>query len=433
MFDFLKKLKPAKEKPKSDAKKAADKKPKKEDPKKAARQAEREKRIHSVMEKTGWDYKEASEKMRAAKKTIGISYKDYDRNDFFAVAPEDQEETYQAIVERKARRKAHKEREEAEIITKIMAVTGWDQETAVANVKEAQKRTGCTYKEFLIYRFFDLTPEEQEKVFVAKFSRKLTAKYDVDPKFVAMLYDKEATNNYFPELVRRPWCVNTKISLEDFTEKFAESKRIIYKPLDGHRGMGVEAFDVNRENAQEVFNELQTFPEGVVEQYVVQHSEMSRICPTSVNTIRIVTISSNTQPVTPDGKYADIAYASLRMGGGNSIVDNFHSGGMVANIDLETGKMVTDAADMDGHVFANHPATGTKIKGFQIPFFQEALDMVTEAIKVHKVQGYLGWDVAITEDGPLLIELNVVPGVVLLSTPYVAEKKGMKYVMEKYL
>ena len=431
MFEFLKKLSPKKEEPKPAVKK--EKKEKKEDPKKTARQAEREKHIQSVMNKTGWERKETVDKMKAAKSAVGISYGDYDRNDFFTVPIEDQDEVYQKIQERKERRKAHKERKEAEAVKKIMIATSWDQDTVIERVKEAQKRTGCTYKEYLIYRFFDLTKKEQEEVFVAKFSRKLTAKYDVDREFEKMLYNKEMTNHYFSELVRRPWCVNTKITLEDFTEKFAESGRIIYKPLDGNRGKGVEAFNVNRDNAAEVFNQLVTFPEGVVEEYVVQHPEMNKICPASVNTIRVVTISSNTQPVMADGRMMDVAYASLRMGGGNSIVDNFHSGGMVSNIDLETGKLVTDAADMDGHVFANHPATGTKLKGFQIPYFQEAIDMVKQAIQDHHVQGYLGWDIAITEKGPVLIELNVVPGVVLLSMPYVAEKKGMKYVMEKYL
>jgi len=59
--------------------------------------------------------------------------------------------------------------------------------------------------------------------------------------------------------------------------------------------------------------------------------------------------------------------------------------------------------------------------------------MVTEAINKNKLEGYLGWDVAIAEDGPILIEVNDRPGVVLLSTPYAAQKKGMKHVLAKYL
>ncbi|MDQ9790964.1 sugar-transfer associated ATP-grasp domain-containing protein, partial [Acinetobacter baumannii] len=60
----------------------------------------------------------------------------------------------------------------------------------------------------------------------------------------------------------------------------------------------------------------------------------------------------------------DIAYASLRIGGGTSIIDNFHGGGMVAVADLKTGELVTDGADMAGNVYKTHPMTGIMIKGF---------------------------------------------------------------------
>ena len=138
-------------------------------------------------------------------------------------------------------------------------------------------------------------------------------------------------------------------------------------------------------------------------------------------------------PVTADGKYMDIAYTSLRIGGGTSIVDNFHSGGMVANVDMGTGSIITDAVDDNRNVFTHHPMTGIKFRGFKIPYYREALAMVCEAITKNRVQGYLGWDIAIKEDGPILIEINTDPGVVLLTSPYIPEKRGMKYVLEKYL
>ena len=59
--------------------------------------------------------------------------------------------------------------------------------------------------------------------------------------------------------------------------------------------------------------------------------------------------------------------------------------------------------------------------------------MVTEACKKELVVGNLGWDIAITENGPTIIEVNIGPGARLLQVPYVAEGKGMKHVLEKYL
>lgn len=318
-------------------------------------------------------------------------------------------------------------------VEKVAAKTGKDPAVVEAEFWEAEKRTGCTPKEYYLYRLYDMTKEEQDTVLVASIQKKLQKKFGTNQDFVDMLYDKERTNNFFAEYIRRPWCVNTKVTFAEFAEKFANTERVIYKPLDGNRGRGVEAFNLNPDTIREVYDVLAEYPAGVVEQYVVQHPDMLKLCPSSVNTIRVVTFSSNSKPVTPDGGSMDIAYCSLRIGGGNSIVDNFHSGGMTCHIDMQTGRLITDAADMECNVFTHHPVTGVKFMGFQIPCFQEVLNMVTEAITKNKLEGYLGWDIAIAEDGPILIEVNDRPGVVLLSTPYAAQKKGMKHVLAKYL
>lgn len=332
--------------------------------------------------------------------------------------------------EKKERLRASKFKKYA---AKTKKKTGWTLDKAKKEMSAAAARTGCTSKEYFIYRFYELTPEEQDKVFLIKHSQQLSEKYDVDRKLNRMLVDKAAANLFFHDLVRRPWCVNTIVSKETFERVFTETDHVIYKPLDGHRGKGIK--DYHRENGtwDTAYAELSNLAPGVVEAYVVQHPRLNELAPSSVNTIRIVTVSSNKHPVTKDGAMYDVAYASLRIGAGTSIVDNFHSGGMVANIDLNTGRLITDAADQDGNTYTEHPVTGTVFKGFEIPFFFEAKEMVEEAIRTKHVQGYLGWDIAITENGPVLIELNLTPGVVLIQAPYAAEHKGMKYIADKYL
>ena len=123
----------------------------------------------------------------------------------------------------------------------------------------------------------------------------------------------------------------------------------------------------------------------------------------------------------------------VRIGRGKSIVDNLHSGGMVANVDMATGRLETNGADRNGTMFEEHPETHTTIKGFQVPYFEEALEMVKEAITKYNVEGYIGWDIAISKDGPKLLEVNDRPGADGLQTAYAQEYKGVKHVMEKYL
>lgn len=393
--------------------------------------------LAATARETGCSLREAENVVNEARSRLGISYRDYEAFEFFRLSPEEQKTKYREIQKQRASENPERDREtpamKRAVIKTVMERTGWSWSEAVTKIVDAKRRTNCMYKEYQIYKFYDLDEATQNDMFLIDMSRKVVEKYDVDNKYFLLLCNKEKTNKRFSAYMRRPWCVNTKISYWNFRRKFAKCQRLIYKPVRGCKGNGVQAFDITPKTARAVFKQLSALPEGVVEQYVKQHPAMSSLSPSSVNTIRVVTISSNTHPVTADGKMLDIAYAALRIGGSNALVDNFHSGGMAAGVDLETGELVTNAADMDGNVYEVHPATGTKIKGFRIPYFAEALEMVKKACEDSGVTGFLGWDIAIAEDGPMLIEINLRPGVVLLTAPFAAEKKGMKHVMEKYL
>ena len=366
-----------------------------------------------------------------------ISYSDLLNYDFLLVEEQKREEAYRGIQAEKLRIKEEKaaRRREARmaVVKQVMEKTGWDRVTAGNNIRKARERTGCNYEEYLMYRFYELDEKTQDEIFLTDFSHKLAVKYVADRELGKMLCDKAATNAYFSECVKRPWCIQTKITEEEFLEKFADCKKIVYKPLDGNWGRGVVGFEV-KDNLRDIYDEVYNWPEGVVEQFVIQHPKMCDLSPTAVNTVRFGTLSSTVIPVTEDGETMAVAYASLKIGGVTSdIVDNLHGGGMVAAVDLETGILVTDGVDSQGNVYEVHPVTGTKIRGFEIPYFREAVEMVTGAIREKGLNGYLGWDVAIGENGPELIEVNQLPGAVLVSMPYIPEKKGRKAMMARYL
>ena len=130
---------------------------------------------------------------------------------------------------------------------------------------------------------------------------------------------------------------------------------------------------------------------------------MSRLCPDSVNTVRIVTLVTD--------KGAEMVYALVRMGMGGVCVDNVSSGGMYAPVN-EHGQLHRPAfCDKTGKYYERHPVTGTDIVGFQIPMFEDALELCrTASRRVEEHLKYIGWDVAITPDGPVLVEGNNLPG-----------------------
>ncbi len=106
---------------------------------------------------------------------------------------------------------------------------------------------------------------------------------------------------------------------------------------------------------------------------------------------------------------------------GGSDVDNFSSGGIAAPVDLDTARLgcaVAKYPNAKGDFFESHPDTGGKIKGREVPCWAEVCDLVRSAhAKLDKIPS-VGWDVAITKEGPVLIEGNVKWGSQIFEIPH---------------
>lgn len=87
---------------------------------------------------------------------------------------------------------------------------------------------------------------------------------------------------------------------------------------------------------------------------------------------------------------------------------NLHQGGLGVAVDLDTG--MTVAASTQGRHIARHPETEEALLGLQVPLWGACLEVCDEAAAAVPL-GYLGVDLVIDEDaGPMVLELNVRPG-----------------------
>lgn len=389
----------------------------------------REQCITLAMEKRGWTREEAETHLDDTKKRIGIGYLEYRRYYFFNIPEEEQAQRYSEILASKEARNNRHGNENHKFTSRIMEVTGWDKEEVNKKVKAAKEYAGATLKDYYAFKFWEIDEDEQKTYFTQKDSNKISAKYDTNELHRDILLNKELSCIHFSDFLKRPWCINRNISFEEFKQKFENEQKIVYKPLDGNGGLGICIFTIDAENMKETYEKIMGYSRGVVEAYVVQHANISKLAPNSVNTIRVVSVSSENED--SSHKQTDIAYVAMRIGSGKSCVDNFTDGGMVVGVDLENGEVVTDGVTIDGTTFERHPDTNTQFRGFQIPFFKETLEMVKEAGKT--ISGYIGWDIAITENGPVLIEANIMPGNRILQMPYVKDRIGKRSVMERFL
>lgn len=178
---------------------------------------------------------------------------------------------------------------------------------------------------------------------------------------------------------------------------FAEDHpRIFIKKAVGWGGEGARIEDVDTpEKAEVVWNTLST--DFVAEPVIENHPDLKAIHPGSLNTIKVVTLYLENGP--------EIQTALIRFGN-NTVVDNVHSGGMGAGVNIETGRIETDAVDKHFQRFSVHPVTGKPIKGVVIPEWDAVKQLVLKAASVTPELRYSSWDIAVTPDGPIMIEGN---------------------------
>ncbi len=191
------------------------------------------------------------------------------------------------------------------------------------------------------------------------------------------------------------------------------NRGIVIKPLDASHGHGVmvlAAIDAERREIRRASGKLQALDElvatldfrkdgWVIQDRIVQHATLAELHASSTNTIRMITLSDASGEVSVIG-------AVLRIGVGNSEIDNTTGGGIVAPVDVHSGVLGTARSRLRASEHQKHPDSGAPIAGLCVPFWREAQDVVVRAHRLLPFPRTLGWDVAIAPDGPVLLEVN---------------------------
>lgn len=391
-----------------------------------------EKYMQSIMKDTGWDHDHANEMYAAAHKAYGVALKTYCTNKLYNLPESEQPAEYKSILAKIKKKKQDRIAAKNEVyINEVIKATGWSRDKAVSQIEAAVKRNGVSYEHYVSYGFWNLSDKEQATYYTKRDADKIYRMYNPDKMLLKIFMDKDLFCKNFERYLGRAYLSTEGMTYSRFNAKFGSQEKIIYKPLSISGGKGIKVYELNDDNRKDVYSEIKKQPIGIVESYVIQHHEMKQFSINSVNTIRVVTIQTYDHvPGVERGKM-HFLYAGIRMGCGKSYVDNLHSGGMIANIDINTGVVVTPAVDYNRNVYYEHPETGAQIVGFKIPYFDEIKQLISNACGV--IPGYYGWDIAITEDGPIIIEANTHPAADTLQSSYLPEKKGMRYAIAKYL
>jgi len=163
---------------------------------------------------------------------------------------------------------------------------------------------------------------------------------------------------------------------------------------------GVLRVDATQVDIEQAAARLAACGYFIVQERVHQHEQMGLLYPSSVNTIRVATIMQSGRPV--------FLSSFFRVGVGGRKIDNLAAGGIIVGIDHETGELLPEGKFKPGYGkrITCHPDTEREFSGFVLPYYKDSVQLCLDVHKVFYGVHSIGWDIAVTPEGPTILEGN---------------------------
>lgn len=271
-----------------------------------------------------------------------------------------------------------------------------------AAMKEAWVKYGWDFDEFFLFRYERLTDEERKEFITSseidEFCRKVN-----DPSQIKILSNKIETYRTFKNHFRRDVVIIENAgnlrSDKSFLDFIQTHTNFIIKPAHLSCGKGIEL--INATSPAEAIDLAEKCIEPnsdyIIEELIKQAGETEKFNPESVNTVRMPTFNANNA--------VHILHPIIRFGRNGSFIDNLTAKGIGGAIDIASGKVIA-ASDLNGVNYNEHPDSGERIIGFTIPHWKEATELAKDLSTSLPLMRYCSWDLALTEDGWVLVEGN---------------------------
>lgn len=279
--------------------------------------------------------------------------------------------------------------------------------------------------DYFTFHFYEKNHDEREKWVGTGY------KYEFD-----LRTNPIATREILENKIRfyetyKPFIKHSYCTVSDLRENNDKAKmlfnnkngKIVVKDSLGQCGFDVEIVKIKDFTLQGLIDYMNSKKFDLAEDFILQHETINRLSPSGLNTVRMMTMIN-------DNGGVDVLGARMRITV-NSHVDNLASGNIACSIDLNTGKIDGDGvySNITKESETHHPVTGIELKGFQIPMWQEIMD-TTKKIALYRPENRgVGWDVALTENGPDFIEGNHNWCKILWQLPV---NEGLKHVLDSY-
>lgn len=204
-------------------------------------------------------------------------------------------------------------------------------------------------------------------------------------------------------------------SFEDIYNLLKKEKSLYIKPISIGKGIGVNKLsfenntlfiDYSKVKKHDFEQFLDNRDNWFISESVVQSKELDKLYDKTTNTIRLITVRDKTT------NKCKVLYAVQRIGTKDTIpVDNGSKGGLVANIDLDTGVLSSAKSIKKICNYDIHPDSKNPILGIKIENWDNIKKQFVELMEKLPYLYFVAWDVILTSDGPVVIEANTSSGV----------------------
>ena len=260
---------------------------------------------------------------------------------------------------------------------------------------------GVGFQDYIDYDFAILTPAERATYITNPVATQFSLIFD-DPAYRHVFHDKVAFNHAFAEHLHRGWMVVDQDNAESLRVFTQSHGTIVTKEPLSHQGRGVRRYHAADIGDWGAFHRgLLERGETLVEELIRQHDDLAAVCAGTVNTTRVTAFF--------DGETTHILTMAQKFGRG-AVSDQNAFGGFYVMLD-DAGRATGAGYDSRGEVYETHPDSGIRIADFQLPLFDEVIAFVDRLARVVPQVRYVGWDIAVGPEGPVLVEGNWAAGV----------------------
>lgn len=260
---------------------------------------------------------------------------------------------------------------------------------------------GCGYTDYFRGDYINLTSSEKDTFVTAKKFYKILH-YLNDERYIVLLNDKLVFNKLFNEYIKRDY-INLRVSSFSDFEAFLKGKNIVFaKDPVGEGGHGISKIKVKEhKDLKKLYKDIINNKQLLVEEEIIQGKDLNEINPNVVNSFRIITIMDKEGEV-------HLVNNALRINQDDANVIGC-TNDLYFSLN-ESGKIDSNVIDDYGNIYEYHPLTNKKFSDVKIKGVKEAFEMCLEAHKKIPQIRYIGWDIAFTDNGPVMVEGNEYPG-----------------------